>query len=254
LLLEKQNWLHSLKSGGGVPHVYPKDVANLKVPVPPLEVQREIVRILDHFTELEAELGAELEARHKQYEHYRNELLTFTEDEVRWVPMGELLRIRNGRDYKHLGKGNVPVFGSGGIMAYVDQHLTANPTVLIPRKGSLGNLYYVDQPVWTVDTIFYTEIDAENLQPKYLFHFLKTQDLAGMNQAGGVPSLTQSMLSKLVVPLPAMGRQQEIVDILEKFEAFVNDISGGLPAEIEARRKQYEYYRGKLLTFAEVAS
>ena len=223
------------------------------VPAPPAEVQHEIVQILDSFAQLEAELEAELEARKKQYEFYRNQLLTFPlQGGVRWVPMGDIARIRNGSDWKSLPEGEIPVYGSGGVMAHVGSAVGTGPSVLIPRKGSLGNLFYVDEPFWTVDTCFYTEINADSCIPKYLYYFLKTQDLAGMNLAGGVPSLTQTQLNKVLVPMPPLDEQGKIVAVLDKFDALVNDISSGLPAELKARRKQYEYYRDKLLTFKEL--
>ena len=123
------------------------------MPLPPLPVQREIVRILDNFTELTKELTM----RKKQYEYYRDNLLTFG-DEVEWKTLGEVLKIKNGKDYKKFNQGNIPVYGSGGIIAYINTYAYNKPSVLIPRKGSIDKLYYVDKPFWTVDTIFYTEI------------------------------------------------------------------------------------------------
>lgn len=228
-----------------------------KFPMPPLEVQREIVRILDQFTQLEAELEAELEARRRQFGFYRDSLLAFREvdspplERFRWTTLAEVARLRNGRDYKHLGVGPVPVYGSGGVIASVDQPAFTRPSVLIPRKGSLGNLFYVDGPFWTVDTIFWTEVDEDLMVPRYLFHYLTTLDLPALNTAGGVPSLTQSVLNKIPIPVPSLESQAEVVELLDQFDALVNDLSVGLPAELTARRKQYEYYRDKLLTFEE---
>lgn len=166
--------------------------------------------------------------------------------------MGELVRIKNGKDHKPLADGDIPVYGSGGIMRYVDTQAATGPSILIPRKGSLGNLFYVEGPFWNVDTIFSTEIDTSLLEPKFLFHQLLTMKLGEMNQAGGVPSQTQAVLNRLPIAVPALDEQQRIVAILDKFDALVNDLSVGLPAELAARRKQYEYYRDKLLTFKEL--
>lgn len=223
-----------------------------RIPVPPLEVQREIVRILDQFTALEAELEAELEARRSQYEHYRSVLLSESEKDVS-MRLGEVLRIRNGKDHKHLGAGTIPVYGSGGVMRYVDTASAEGPSVLIPRKGSLGNLFYIEGPFWNVDTIFSTEIDSSIVEPKFIFHKLMTMNIGNMNQAGGVPSQTQSALNRLKISVPALDDQRKIIGVLDAFEALVNDLSVGLPAELAARRKQYEYYRDKLLTFEEAA-
>ncbi|MBM6839987.1 restriction endonuclease subunit S [[Clostridium] spiroforme] len=241
-----------ISSGGTITRLYNDNILETYIPLPPLPVQEEIIRILDNFTELTAELTAkltaELTARNKQYEYYRNKLFSFIEN-VEYKTLDKVLKIKNGKDYKHLKSGDVPVYGSGGIMTYVDIAVYDKPSVLIPRKGSLDKLYYVNRPFWNVDTIFYTEINNNVILPKFVFYFLQTQHLEKLNKAGGVPSLTQSVLNKVKIPVPSLEEQQRIVDILDRFDKLCNDISEGLPAEIEARQKQYEYYRDKLLTF-----
>ena len=176
--------------------------------------------------------------------NYLQQLLK--DQKVEWKKLGEVCRIKNGRDYKHLGEGNIPVYGSGGIMRYVDTFVYDKPTVLIPRKGSLKNLFYLDSPFWNVDTIFYTEIDTNQILPKFLYHFLTTQNLENLNMAGGVPSLTQTMLNKLPIPLPPLSVQSRIVEILDKFTA----LEAELEAELELRKKQYQHYREQLLNFS----
>ncbi|WP_373226464.1 restriction endonuclease subunit S [Enterobacter cloacae complex sp. ESBL7] len=173
---------------------------------------------------------------------------------VKWLPLGDVARIKNGKDHKSLGEGEVPVYGSGGIMRYADNYAYNKPSVLIPRKGSLGNLFFVDVPFWTVDTIFYTEIDEAQIRPKYLYYFLTTVGLGEMNQAGGVPSQTQSVLNKLEIPIPcpnnpekSLAIQSEIVRILDKFTALTDELTD----EFSIRKKQYNYYRNKLLNFKE---
>ena len=165
------------------------------------------------------------------------------------LEMGEILKIKNGSDYKKFNLGDIPVYGSGGIINYIDTYIYDKESVLIPRKGSIGNLFYVEKPFWTVDTIFYTIINKEIVIPKYLYYYLSKLNLEKLNTAGGVPSLTQAVLNKIIIPLPPLEEQQRIVEILDRFDKLCNDISEGLPAEIEARQKQYEYYREKLLTF-----
>lgn len=224
-----------------------KRLMDTEVPVPPLEIQAAIVEILDKFTNLEAELEAELEARTLQYEYYRDSL--FEALDCPRVPLDSFAKIKNGKTYKDFGAGNIPVYGSGGIMTYVDRSSYDKPTVLIPRKGSLGNLFYLEEPFWNVDTIFYTEIDEEQVIPKFLYYFLKTAHLEDLNTAGGVPSLTQKVLNKVLIPVPSLEEQQRIVDILDRFDALTSSLSEGLPAELAARRSQYEYYRDQLLTF-----
>ena len=169
-----------------------------------------------------------------------------------FVELESVLRIRNGKDYKHLGGGDIPVYGSGGIMAQVNTCIYDKPTVLIPRKGSIDKLYYTEKPFWNVDTIFYTEIDENFTIAKYIYYCLQKEHLEDYNTAGGVPSLTQTVLNKIVIPLPTLEKQKEIVDILDRFDNLCNDISKGLPAEIEARQKQYGFYRDKLLNFKDI--
>ncbi|MBR5855296.1 MAG: restriction endonuclease subunit S, partial [Paludibacteraceae bacterium] len=123
------------------------------------------------------------------------------------------------------------------------------PTVLIPRKGSLSNLFYLETPFWNVDTIFYTIINNEVIIPKFLFYLLQNMHLETLNKAGGVPSLTQEILNKISIPLPPLSEQERIVSILDRFDKLCHDIREGLPAEIDLRQKQYEHYRDKLLTF-----
>ncbi|MGP5596822.1 restriction endonuclease subunit S [Brachybacterium alimentarium] len=164
-------------------------------------------------------------------------------DGVEFVDLGSVVRIRNGSDYKSLGAGGVPVYGSGGVMTTVDTAVHEGPSVLIPRKGSLGNLFYVDQPFWTVDTIFYTEIDEVRLLPKFFYYMMFTQRLAEKNQAGGVPSMTQSYLNRLRIPMPPLEVQREVVRVLDKF----TQLEAELEAELEARRAQLAYYRGATL-------
>ncbi len=167
---------------------------------------------------------------------------------VEFKRLGDVVRIKNGKDHKSLGDGAFPVYGTGGIMRYADTYAYNRPSVLIPRKGSLGNLFFVDVPFWNVDTIFYTEIDEAQIRPKFLYYFLTTVGLGEMNQAGGVPSQTQSVLNELSIPIPcpenpekSLEIQGEIVRILDNFTE--------LTAELTARKKQYNYYRDQLFSF-----
>ena len=273
---QKQKSKGKIKSK--VVHTNATDIGEIEIPLPPLEVQKRIVEVLDNFekicNDLNIGLPAEIEARQKQYEFYRNFLLTFKEDSVNSLrqdktrqdiyrlltyvfgyinlEMGEILKIKNGSDYKKFNLGDIPVYGSGGIINYIDTYIYDKESVLIPRKGSIGNLFYVEKPFWTVDTIFYTIINKEIVIPKYLYYYLSKLNLEKLNTAGGVPSLTQAVLNKIIIPLPPLEEQQRIVEILDRFDKLCNDISEGLPAEIEARQKQYEYYREKLLSFKKI--
>lgn len=153
---------------------------------------------------------------------------------VEFRALGEVLRIKNGRDHKPLGAGDVPVYGSGGIMRYVDTAAAEGPSVLIPRKGSLGNIFYVEGPFWVVDTIFRTEIDSSQVEPKFVYYQLLTMKLNEMNQAGGVPSQTQTVLNSLRIPVPPLVVQREVVRVLDQFTR----LEAELEVELEARRNQ----------------
>lgn len=165
---------------------------------------------------------------------------------VEWKKLGDVCKIMNGKDYKSLNDGNIPVYGSGGIMTYVDTFVYNRPSVLLPRKGSLNNVFYVDKPFWTVDTIYWTNINEGIITPKYFFYYMDMQDLEKLNVASGaVPSLTQTILNKINIPIPSLAKQQEIVSHLDTFTTLISN----LESELDMRRKQYEHYRNQLLDF-----
>lgn len=173
---------------------------------------------------------------------------------VEWLPLEKIAKIKHGKDWKGLDSGDIPVYGSGGIMGYVDAASYSKPTVLIPRKGSITNIFYVETPFWNVDTIFYTDIDTSKVIPKYLYQFIKTIDLMSLDTGSGRPSLTQAILNNILIPLPcpenpkrSLEIQAEIVRILDTF----TELTAELTAELKARKKQYNYYRDQLLSFEE---
>ena len=168
-------------------------------------------------------------------------------DGVEYKRLGDVCKIKNGKDYKHLSAGDIPVYGSGGVMdVRVDTSVYNRPTVLLPRKGSIANVFYVDGPFWNVDTIFYTVIDEEQVIPRYLYHVMMNAHIENYSTGSAArPSLTQSALNKIEIPVPPLPVQEEIVRILDSFSS----LEAELEAELEARRKQYAYYRNELLTF-----
>ena len=162
---------------------------------------------------------------------------------VEHKPLRELVHIKNGRDFKHLKQGDIPVYGSGGIISYVNECTSRGPSVLIPRKGSLNKLYFVEGPFWNVDTIFYTQI-GEQLEPKFFYYYFQTLHLERMNQAGGVPSLTQRTLNELKIPTPPISIQWEIVKILDQF----TELEAELEAGLGVRKQQYSHYLNHFFT------
>ncbi len=157
----------------------------------------------------------------------------------------DILTLKNGKKFKKDKKyeiGNIPVYGSGGIIKYINESTYSKPSVLIPRKGSIDKLYYVDKPFWNIDTIFYTEIKTEIVLPKYVYHYLSDLHLEKLNTSGGVPSLTRANLEQIEIPVPSLKIQEEIIRILDNY----TDLMAELEMEIAARKKQYEYYRANI--------
>ncbi|NLN94510.1 MAG: restriction endonuclease subunit S [Candidatus Hydrogenedens sp.] len=277
-LANMQAELHSLKRGGGVPHVYVRNVAPLRIPLPPLPVQEEIVRILDEFstliTELQSALAKELAARKKQYEYYRDELLSFG-NEVEWKALGQIALFKYGYTDRAKEKGTVRFIritdiGDNGKLRqkspmFID--LSKDNEVFLVKFGDLlmartgatyGKTMLFDDDTPSVYASFLIRIRFKDKKvlPKYYWHFAQssfywTQANAYVSKAGQ-PQFNANALKKVKIPLPSLSEQERIVSILDKFDALVNDLSAGIPAEIEARQKQYEYYRDKLLTFKEL--
>ena len=133
--------------------------------------------------------------------------------------LGDVCAIRYGKDHKKLSDGSIPAYGSGGIIRYVDTAICEKPSVLIPRKGTLGNLFYTDKPFWTVDTLFWTNIDQTKIVPKYLYYQLKQKDLASYNVGTAVPSLTVEILNEIDFEVPSIDKQKRIVEVLNSFDS-----------------------------------
>ena len=236
-------------------------VKDMMVPLPPLPVQEEIVRILDKFTALEAELEAELEARKKQYEYY-DLLLTFG-DTVHWKPLAEICVNHDSRRVpikaSERKPGPYPYYGASGVVDYVDDYLFDGDYLLISEDGA--NLVARVTPIafsitgrtWVNNHAHVLEFENYATR-RFAEIYLNSLDLGKYISTAAQPKLTQANLNRIDIPVPSLYEQERIVDILDRFDALVNDISQGLSAEIAARRKQYEYYRDKLLTFKEVGS
>ena len=137
-----------------------------------------------------------------------------------WVEttLGDVCEIKYGKDHKKLNDGNIPCFGSGGLMRRVSEILYDKPSVLIPRKGTLTNLFFIDEPFWTVDTLFYTKINSSKILPKYLFYKLKTYDLESLNVGSAVPSLTTAVLNQFPFTIPNIPEQKAIAKVLTAFD------------------------------------
>lgn len=243
------------------------DLEKIEIPVPPIEVQSKIVEILDNFTELEAELElkleAELEARRKQYEYYRNQLLTFDKVggarfDVKWMKLGEICSIldsmRKPVTKNNRSAGNYPYYGASGIVDYVADYIFDGDYLLVSEDGA--NLEMRTMPIafsisgknWVNNHAHILKFESIITQ-RYVQYYIEHMDISTYLSKGSMPKLTQGQLKSISLPVPPLEEQKRIVSILDRFEALTTDLQSGLPAEIEARRKQYEYYREQLLTF-----
>ena len=241
---------------GSIPAVSKVQVSNLLIPVPPFPVQEEIVRILDTFTELTAELTAELAARKKQYEYYQYELLTFDEN-TPLMPLKNITNVFRGEyiTQKNTTPGKIPVILGGQEPAYyINRSNHVGEIVAIARSGvSAGFVSYWNEPIFITDGFGY-EAKIDTIKPKYLYYALKRleNNLNAMKRGAGVPHVSGEALGNVLLPVPPIDVQERCIKILDNFNDICTDISSGLPAEIEARQKQYEYYRDQLLTFKEL--
>ena len=243
------------KTANGVTrfNVSKKLMEKVKIPVPPLEVQREIVRILDSFTLLTAELTAELTARKKQYEFYRDELLKFDND-IQMVKLGELCKITRGIRVTRSelnGDSGYPVYqNSLTPMGYYNKPNRKANTSFVISAGAAGEIGYSTEDYWAADDCLTFECPS-SLNDRFLYHFFKTKQeyLYSRVRKASIPRLSREVLEKLEIPFLPIEIQNRLVSVLDKFDIICSDLNIGLPAEIKARQKQYEYYRDKLLNF-----
>lgn len=162
--------------------------------------------------------------------------------EMKKYKLGELIKIKNGKDHKDLSDGIYPVYGSGGIMRYVDSYLYDKHSVLLPRKGSLDNIQYCDKPFWTVDTLYYTVVNEELACPYYLYRYLRLLDLGQLDSGTGVPSMTFDSYYNIKVNLPKIEEQKKIASVLQNLDRQIS-LLRSTNTTLEAIAKQlYDYW------------
>ena len=261
LLLNNQNQLASKVRKASIPRLSRSAIENLVIPIPPLDVQREIVRMLDSYTEsvveLQRQLTAELTARKAQYSHYRDKLLSYTST-AQMEKLGDTCEMKAG---KAIASGLIsdecteetPIkcYGGNGVRGYVKNANENGSYPIIGRQGALcGNVKYAEGQFYATEHAVVVK-PKEKYNPRFLYHLLTNMNLNQYKSAGAQPGLAVKNIAELVAPVPPLNVQNRIVNVLDNFEKICSDLNIGLPAEIEARQKQYEYYRDKLLTFAE---
>ena len=274
-------------AGGTVKSIPMTELRKLRLPVPPLEVQHEIVRILDSFTLLTAELTAELTARKKQYEFYRDKLLTFGDvrgeatSNVVWRTLGEVatvtklagfeftkyvvysdegeiialrgLNVKNGKldltDIKYIDKSDISKLTRSKLQV---------GDMLFTYVGTVGQVALIDEDdrFYLAPNVAMIRVTDSCLKPEYMRYYFQTSafwstQINRLLQSSSMQNIPMEKIRKFVLPIPSLEEQERIVSILDRFDSLCNDLSSGLPAEIEARQKQYEYYRDKLLSFSE---
>ncbi len=266
---------------GTPPKINQENLKQITIPIPPLEIQQEIVKILDAFTEL----NTELKARKKQYQYYQNMLLDFNDINsnhkdakeklaqktypkrlktllqtlapkgVEFRKLGEVCEIIRGKRVTKkeiLDKGKYPVVSGGiGFMGYLDEYNREENTITIAQYGTAGFVNWQNQKFWANDVCF-SVIPKETLINRYLYYVLTNMQnyLYSISNRSAIPySISSNNIMQITIPIPPLEIQQEIVKILDQFSILTTDLLAGIPAEIEARKKQYEYYREKLLAF-----
>ena len=235
---------------GNYPSIPDKRVRAYQIPVPPLEVQREIVKVLDRFTQLEA--------RSLQYEYYRDKLLT--SESARWSTLGEAFIMKAGKAVRRSeispscsAEYPFPVFGGNGVRGYIDRASNPGGSVLVGRQGALcGNVSWSSGDFYATEHAIVVNPRGQ-MERRWIFHMLKVMKLSQFATKSAQPGLSVERLKSVPIPIPSLENQKRIASVLDKFDVLVNDINVGIPAEIAARRKQYEYYRDKLLTFKELS-
>lgn len=266
ILKMNQAKLQDSKVGAGIPSVSKDELSNIEIPLTSKETQEKIVKTLDKFTNYVTELQAELQARTKQYEYYRDMLLSedylnkISEElfikynsSLKKFKLKDIAEITRGKrlvrsELEETGK--FPVFQNSlaPLGYYHDKNFTGDKACVI-SGGAAGDIFYIEEDFWAADDIFV--ITSDNILNKYIYYFLlsKKSLIKSKVRRASVPRLSREEIERVEIVVPLIGLQEKIVKILDKFQSLLSDTKGLLPQEIEQRQKQYEYYREKLLTF-----
>ncbi|HIF9308847.1 TPA: restriction endonuclease subunit S [Photobacterium damselae] len=257
-MMSQSQIIDSYYRGSGIQHPSMADVLDMLIPLPSVEIQAEIVRILDAFTAMTAELTAELNMRKKQYNYYRDQLLSFEEGEVEWKTLGELAEnLDSKRKPITSGQrepGDIPYYGASGIVDYVKDFIFDGDFLLVSEDGA--NLLARNTPIafsisgknWVNNHAHVLKFETY-AERRYVEYYLNSIDLTPYISGAAQPKLNKKNLNSISIPNPSLEEKERIVSVLDKFHTLTTSISDGLPREIELRQKQYEYYRDLLLIF-----
>ena len=261
-----KNYLQSKKKQAAMTYIILKDLEEFQIPIPSLETQEKIVKILDKFTNHVTELQAELQARNKQYEYYRDMLLSeeylnyksrilFIENNnsIKKCKLKDIAKITRGKRLVRSNleeSGKYPVFQNSlkPLGYYHDKNFSGDKACVI-SAGAAGEIFYREGDFWAADDVFV--IDSDSILNKYIYYFLLSKQslIKTKVRKASVPRLSRDEIERLDIVFPNMELQNKVVEVLDKFQDLISDTQGLLPEEIEQRQKQYEYYREKLLTF-----
>ncbi|WP_347292441.1 restriction endonuclease subunit S, partial [uncultured Brachyspira sp.] len=211
VLINKLDLISSFYRGAGIKHPDMSRVLDIIIPLPPIEVQKEIVCILDTFTKYQYLLNRELELRKKQYEYYRGKLLTFG-DEVKWKKLNDISEIKSGRNKIKNEVGKYPVYGSTGIIAYSDDYVFNEPHILIARVGINAGYVHIANGLYDVsdNTLIITELSPD-ICFKYMYYILVNIRLNNYIKGGGIPLITAGEIKNILIPIPPLEEQERIV-------------------------------------------
>lgn len=255
LLTQKTKIISQVRKAS-VPRLGRNSVENILIPIPPLDVQAEIVRILDAFTAVTAELTAELNMREKQYQYYRDKLLTFSDNEIIWKSLGEVVKMQAGKNIKasqihpsQTDENLYPCFGGNGIRGYVNNLSHQGEYVIIGRQGALcGNVQRVKGNFYATEHAVVVTV-SDLIDVDWAYHMLSFMNLNQYASKSAQPGLAVGKLEQLEIPVPSLSEQKRVAKILDKLDTITHSITQGLPKEITLRKQQYEYYREQLIDF-----
>ena len=271
MLQNFKNYISKFAVSATVKSIRKPMIENFEVPIPSLETQEKIVKILDKFTNYVTELQAELQARNKQYEYYRDILLSeeylkkiyykIFESEnsyykIKTMKLGEICEINTGSKPKIVIKdeGQYKYINGGTIESgYMDSYNCDEDTVTTPSRGQggIGFIGYQHDKFW-LGALCYSikSINKDRISNKFIYYYLShSNHILKLKKEGGTPAINLSDLKNIRISFPKLEVQNKVVEVLDKFQDLISDTQGLLPEEIEQRQKQYEYYREKLLTF-----